>query len=277
MTVTSNVKAGGVHTDHGRAVKGLRVKSKFKAGTTAALLVLSLAQAVTTSAQHGREWHEQQARREREIQACSRPAEDAYKKAVDESRHAKRLAEQKADAVYREAMRNAKTEAARTAARRAKREAMLKARDAARSAVMAARRVMQLAVQSCRNPKPPETAKKSPEDNNARGCGSDNPAAGTLGHGPRGHNSVRMDLRVVDATGKPVRGVNTKLWSERQGNGLFCETAHTTGDCGNVLMDPIHVTKTLQLELKAKGFQPQVIQVDPAQLDRPFQVVMQTK
>jgi hypothetical protein len=86
-----------------------------------------------------------------------------------------------------------------------------------------------------------------------------------------------MDLRVVDEAGKPVRGVKTKLWSERLSNGLFCETVHTTDPCGTVLMDPIHFNKTLQLKLEAKGFEPRMIQVDPSQLDRPFRVVMQTK
>ena len=42
-------------------------------------------------------------------------------------------------------------------------------------------------------------------------------------------------------------------------------------------MDPIHITKTLQLKSEAKGFKPGTVQVDPAQLDRPFQVVMREK
>jgi hypothetical protein len=42
-------------------------------------------------------------------------------------------------------------------------------------------------------------------------------------------------------------------------------------------MDPIHITKTLQLKLEARGFEPQMIQVDPAQLDKPFTAVMQTR
>jgi hypothetical protein len=55
------------------------------------------------------------------------------------------------------------------------------------------------------------------------------------------------------------------------------ETIHTTDPCGGVLMDPIHITKTLQLKLEARGFEPQTIQVDPSQLDKPFRAVMQAK
>lgn len=277
MKVKSNAKAGDIHINHSQAVRGLRVNSKVKAGSIAVLLVLLLAQVVTISAQHGRDWREAQARREKEIEACSRSAEAAYKKAVNDAQHENRLAEQKAEADYRTAIRDAKSDAARTAAKKAQREAERAAQSALRIAVRGAQDALKAAVESCRNPKPPETAKNKPVNNNARGCGADNPTQGTLGHGPRGHNSVRMDLRLVDETGTPVRGAKTKLWSERQSNGLYCETIHTTGECGNVLMDPIHMTKTLQLKLEAKGFKPQVIQVDPAQLDRQFQVVMRTK
>ena len=33
MKVKSNVKAGGTHVNHSQAVKGMRVKSKVKAGS----------------------------------------------------------------------------------------------------------------------------------------------------------------------------------------------------------------------------------------------------
>lgn len=45
----------------------------------------------------------------------------------------------------------------------------------------------------------------------------------------------------------------------------------------NVLMDPTHIDETLQLKLEARGFKPRVVQVDPARLDRPPQVVMRTR
>jgi hypothetical protein len=218
-------------------------------------------------AQSYRNYKEAQARREREIQACMRPSGVAFQKAISEAQHSLKEAERKAQQDYSAAMHKAKTDAARSAAKKAKQEALRNAQDEARQARRAAEQARQEAEQSCRNPKQPETTKNNPPSNTAEG---------TLGHGPRGGNpSVRMDLRVVDETGRPVQGVKTRLWSERQSNGLLCETIHTTDALGKVLMNPIHLTKTLQLKLEARGFEPQMIQVDPSQLDRPFTAVLQ--
>jgi flagellar biosynthesis GTPase FlhF len=248
--------------------------------------VIALVNVVTVPAQHGRNWKEAQARREREIQACMRPAGVAFQKAISEAQQNLKEAQREAQQAYSAAIHKDKSDAARAAARKAKQEALRKAQEEARQAHSAAQQAMHAAEQSCRNPKQPETTNNNsgnknsnnPTGSSARGCGGNNSTGGTLGHGPRPRNpSVRMDLRVVDETGRPVRGVKTKLWSERQSNGLSCETIHTTDPCGNVLMDPIHITKTLQLKLEAKGFEPQMIQVEPSQLDRPFRAVMQAK
>ena len=100
----------------------------------------------------------------------------------------------------------------------------------------------------------------------------------TLGRGPTARSrSVRMDLRVVDQNGNPVNGAKTKLWSERQSNGFLCETSHFTDVAGKVLMDPIHITRTLTLQVEAKGFEPLKVSVDPDSLARPFRAVMQAK
>ncbi|HEV2881915.1 MAG TPA: hypothetical protein VGX24_11610 [Pyrinomonadaceae bacterium] len=246
--------------------------------------VIALVNVVTVPAQHGRDWHEAQARKEREYQACSRPWEAAFQQTIKDIQRGVDLAERKAEDAYRIAARNAKTEAERAAAKKAKLEAVRKAKLDSRGAMRDAQEIRQKALQSCRNPKQLEQTNNNsnksnkPAESSARSCGGNNSAGGTLGHGPRPRNpSVRMDLLVVDESGKPVRGVKTKLWSERQSNGLSCETIHTTGACGNVLMDPIHITKTLQLKLEAKGFEPQLIRVEPSQLDRPFRAVMQAK
>lgn len=197
-----------------------------------------------------------------------RPAGVAYQNALREAQQNLVKAEREAEQDYRAAIRNNKSDAARTAAKKAKQEALRKAQQEAQQARRAAQQARQEAEQNCRNPKQPETTNNKPA----------NTSEGTLGHGPRGRNpSVRMDLRVVDEAGKPVQGVKTKLWSERQSNGYLCETFHTTDALGKVLMDPIHFTKTLQLKLEARGFEPQTIQVDPSQLDKPFMAVMQAK
>lgn len=226
----------------------------------------------TTPAQSYRNYKEEQARREREIQACMRPANMVFQDAIRDAQQNLKKAQREAEQAYTAAMRNNKSDAARSAAKKAKQEALRNAQEEAQQARRAAQQARQQAEQSCRNPtqpEQPETAKNNPPSNTSEG---------TLGHGPRGRNpSVRMDLRVVDETGKPVQGVKTKLWSERQSNGFLCETFHTTDALGKVLMDPIHFTKTLQLKLEAKGFEPQMIQVDPSQLDKPFRAVMQAK
>jgi CHAT domain-containing protein/tetratricopeptide (TPR) repeat protein len=114
-----------------------------------------------------------------------------------------------------------------------------------------------------------------PNNNNPGDAANNEP---TLGHGPTPNNpSVRMDLRVVDQNGNPVKGVKAKLWSERQPNGFLCECEHYTDVSGKVLMDPIHLTKTLTLKLEAKGFEPQQLSIDPSALNRPFRAVMQAK
>ncbi|HVG31107.1 MAG TPA: CHAT domain-containing tetratricopeptide repeat protein [Pyrinomonadaceae bacterium] len=100
----------------------------------------------------------------------------------------------------------------------------------------------------------------------------------TLGHGPTARNpSVRMDLRVVDQDGNPVKGVKAKLESERGAGGLLCDCTHFTDAAGKVLMDPIHLTRTLKLTLQAKGFDPLQVSVDPSKLNQPFRVAMQAK
>lgn len=224
---------------------------------------------IPAPAQSGRNYKEEQARREREFQACMRPAGVAFQKALSEAQQKLKQAEREAQQDYNAAIRKNKSDAARSAAKKAKQEALRNAQQEARQARMAAQEARQQAEQSCRNPKQPETTNNTSPGNTTEG---------TLGHGPRGRNpSVRMDLRVVDEAGRPVQGVKTKLWSERQSNGFLCETFHTTDALGKVLMDPIHFTKTLQLKLEAKGFEPQMIQVDPSQLDRPFRTVMQAK
>jgi len=135
---------------------------------------------------------------------------------------------------------------------------------------------------SCSSLKPNNDSSNNNSSNtsnsSAGAAAANNPSEGTLGHGLRGRNpSVRMDLRVVDQNGNPVPGVKSKLWSERQSNGFSCECSHTTDALGRVLMDPIHFTKTLQLKLEAKGFEPQTFQVDPSQLDKPYKAVMKAK
>jgi hypothetical protein len=286
LSTDSHANRGETRKNSQRPARAPHAKNVAFAFLVLCMFVVAVG-TVPAQYERGRAYEEAQARKEREIQTCMRQWEVAYQQTVKVAQREKLIAERKADNAYRSAIRNDASDAARTAAKRAQREALQKAQMDLRNAVRDAQQIRQTALQSCRNPKPPETTNNNSGNNNsnnstdssARSCGGNNSSAGrTLGHGPRPRNpSVRMDLSVVDETGRPVRGVKTKLWSERQSNGLSCETIHTTDACGNVLMAPIHITKTLQLKLEARGFEPQMIQVEPSQLDKPFRAVMQAK
>lgn len=117
--------------------------------TIAILLVILLAQVFVFANQS-----EEQARREREIQACMRPAKDAYQQAVRDAQQEKIRAERQADVDYKAAMHEARHDAERTAAKNARQEALRKAKDALRDATRDAHAAMKAAMDSCRNPRP---------------------------------------------------------------------------------------------------------------------------
>ncbi|HEX8560453.1 MAG TPA: carboxypeptidase-like regulatory domain-containing protein [Pyrinomonadaceae bacterium] len=103
--------------------------------------------------------------------------------------------------------------------------------------------------------------------------GSDIP---NMGRAPKQADGVgRLDLRVVDADGNPVKGVRADLQSERSG-GFLCESWNWTDARGVAVLPPLHMGK-LTLKLSAKGFQTQKIQVDAGSLDEPLRVVLQRK
>lgn len=82
----------------------------------------------------------------------------------------------------------------------------------------------------------------------------------------------RLDLRVSDAEGRPVRGAQAKLVSERRG-GFVCETWNTTDARGVAVLPPLHVG-TLRLSIKAPGFRAQTLTLSPADLGRPVRVAL---
>ncbi|HEX8474251.1 MAG TPA: hypothetical protein VF666_09480 [Pyrinomonadaceae bacterium] len=97
-----------------------------------------------------------------------------------------------------------------------------------------------------------------------------------MGRAPRALDGIgRLDLRVVDMDGNPVKGVHAELESRRL-NGMFCESWHTTDTRGVAVLPPIHMGR-LTLKLKAPGYETQKIQVDPNGLDQPLRVTMNRK
>ena len=85
----------------------------------------------------------------------------------------------------------------------------------------------------------------------------------------------RLDLRVFDAEGRPVRGAQAKLVSTRSG-GFVCETWNTTDARGVAVLPPLHMGQ-LTLKLSAKGFQTQKITIDAASLNEPVRITLVRK
>ncbi|MDQ1522418.1 MAG: Carboxypeptidase regulatory-like domain [Pyrinomonadaceae bacterium] len=93
------------------------------------------------------------------------------------------------------------------------------------------------------------------------------------GHAPTRPDGLgRLDLRVADADGRPVKGAQAKLTSERPG-GFFCETWNSSDANGVAVLPPLHVGK-LKLVVKAAGYRTQTIEVAPSALSQPVRVTL---
>ncbi|MDX6269523.1 MAG: Carboxypeptidase regulatory-like domain [Acidobacteriota bacterium] len=93
------------------------------------------------------------------------------------------------------------------------------------------------------------------------------------GHAPARPDGLgRLDLRVADADGRPVKGAQAKLTSERPG-GFFCETWNSSDANGVAVLPPLHVGK-LKLVVKAAGYRTQTIEVAPSALSQPVRVTL---
>src|ERR1043166_7251288 len=94
-----------------------------------------------------------------------------------------------------------------------------------------------------------------------------------MGRAPKQADGVgRLDLRVVDEDGNPVKGVRADLQSQRSG-GFLCESWNWTDARGVSVLPPLHMGK-LSLKLSAKGYETQTINVNASDLDQPVRVVL---
>jgi hypothetical protein len=97
-----------------------------------------------------------------------------------------------------------------------------------------------------------------------------------MGHAPKQADGIgRLDLRVVDENGNPVKGVRADLQSHRTG-GFLCESWNWTDARGVAVLPPLHMGQ-LTLKLSAKGYETQKIEIDAASLDQPVRVVLHSK
>ena len=97
-----------------------------------------------------------------------------------------------------------------------------------------------------------------------------------MGKAPTEENGIgRLDARVFDESGNPVRDVYLKLESRRS-DGFFCESWNSTDERGVAVLPPIHMGR-LRLIVKAKGYEDRKIEVTPSTLGEPFRVTLVKK
>ena len=102
---------------------------------------------------------------------------------------------------------------------------------------------------------------------------SQNTEIPNMGRAPKEPNGIgRLDLRVVDENGNPVKGVRADLESRRS-DGFLCESWNWTDARGVAVLPPLHMGN-LKLTLKAKGFETAKIEVPAGSLDQPVRVTM---
>ena len=116
----------------------------------------------------------------------------------------------------------------------------------------------------------PNNKNADSNSDSADNSGNSGGGAQNMGHAPKKLDGIgRMDLRVVDQDGNPVKNVKSRLSTKRP-NGLNCDCWSATDAVGRAVMNPIHVGEKLHLELKANGFEPQDILVNPDDLAAPL-------
>jgi hypothetical protein len=97
-----------------------------------------------------------------------------------------------------------------------------------------------------------------------------------MGRAPSAPNGIgRLDARVVDEAGNPVRGASLKLESERS-DGFFCESWNSSDARGVAVLPPLHMG-SLKLTVKAKGYETQKISVPADTLGEPFRITLVKK
>ncbi len=97
-----------------------------------------------------------------------------------------------------------------------------------------------------------------------------------MGQAPKEMNGIgRLDLRVVDQNGNPVKGAFAKLESKRS-DGFFCESRNFTDANGVSVLPPIHMGD-LKLIVKAKGYETQTLNITRDSLGEPLRLTLVAK
>ena len=110
----------------------------------------------------------------------------------------------------------------------------------------------------------------------AQGPSQDPNGPPNMGMAPKAMNGIgRLDLRVVDEDGNPIRNANAKLESSRT-DGYFCESWNDSDERGVAVLPPIHMGN-LKLIVKAKWYQKLSLNLPASDLNQPVRVVLHKK
>ncbi|MDX6709822.1 MAG: hypothetical protein QOH96_838 [Blastocatellia bacterium] len=94
------------------------------------------------------------------------------------------------------------------------------------------------------------------------------------GHSPATpYGSGRLDLRITNEQGEPIKGVKAQLQSKRPGD-IYCDCWDTTDDFGRALMPPLHIAPEVKLVLNTPGLPSQKISLKAADLASVVRVVL---
>jgi hypothetical protein len=97
-----------------------------------------------------------------------------------------------------------------------------------------------------------------------------------MGKAPTQPNGIgRLDARVFDEAGNPVRGAHLKLESERT-DGYFCESWNSSDERGVSVLPPLHMG-SLKLIVKAKGYETLKMNVPAENLNEPLRITLVRK
>lgn len=101
---------------------------------------------------------------------------------------------------------------------------------------------------------------------------SSNTSVQNMGRAPKGLDGVgRVDARILDDQGNPIKGAKVELKSKRTG-GRLCEAWNWSNVSGQAVLPPLHMGQQLKLTIQAPGFQKQVVTLDASNLNEPITI-----